>query len=550
MTNDDYSPALNEALQHILKCRTDEAEVCAALIPQEQTRDLMLSLCKAHRELNRYAGEISKGNLSTERPPRDNFLAMGLKNLHSKLSHLAWQIGQVTEGDYSQELDFMGTLAAGFNRMTQQLRQRREADETIKRMYLQLTKSDEVIKMLRQREKERDEALAVAMRASKAKGRFLANMSHEMRTPLNAILGMAAIGKTAGEVQKKDEAFEKIETSSTHLLRLINDILDMSKLQGGNLALSPASFNFRKMLQNACDIIAFEAENKRQSLDLTVDDAIPENLVGDSCRLAQVITNLLANAVKFTPEKGSIRLDARLAEEDGDLCTLQIAVSDNGIGIAEEQQTLLFAPFEQLEGDLARKYGGTGLGLAISSRVVEMMDGKIRVDSSPGKGSTFTFTARLQRVGAGQDAADAPADPEQEDDFSGFHILLADDVEINREIVVSVLEPLGLEIDCAADGREAVRMFCEAPLRYHLIFMDLQMPEMDGLEATRKIRESRAPNALTIPVVAMTANTFEEDVEKCLAAGMNNHLSKPLDMGAVWDTLRKYLPAPKKEVNV
>ncbi|MDR2745655.1 MAG: response regulator [Desulfovibrio sp.] len=550
MANDDCLSALNEALQHILRCRMDEAEACAALIAQEQTRNLLLLLCKTHRELNRYAGEISKGNLSTERPPRDNFLAMGLKNLHSKLSHLAWQIGQVTEGDYSQELDFMGTLADGFNRMTQQLRQRREADETIRQMYLQLTKSDEVIKMLRQREKERDEAIAVAIRASKAKGIFLANMSHEMRTPLNAILGMAAIGKNAGEIQKKDEAFKKIETSSAHLLNLVNDVLDMTKLHGEELVLTPASFNFRKMLQNVRDIIAFELENKHQSLDLTVDEAIPENLTGDGYRLAQVITNLLTNAVKFTPEKGMIGLDARLAGEENNLCTLQIAVTDNGIGIAAEQQARLFFPFERLEEDMTSKYGGTGLGLAISSRIVEMMDGKIRVDSSPGKGSTFTFTVRMQRVGVRSEAADTPANPEQKDDFSGFRILLVDDVEINREIVLSILEPMGLEIDCATNGREAVRMFREAPQRYHLIFMDLQMPEMDGLEATRNIRASRAPNALTVPVVAMTANTFKEDVEKCLAAGMNSHLSKPLDMGAVWDTLRDYLSMPKKRANV
>jgi signal transduction histidine kinase/ActR/RegA family two-component response regulator len=549
VANDDCPPALNETLQHILGCRMDEAEACAGGIPQEQTRNLLLMLCKAHRELNRYAGEISKGNLSAVRPPRDNFLAMGLKNLHSKLSHLAWQIGQVTEGDYSQKLDFMGTLADGFNRMTQQLKQRQEADETIKRMYLQLTKSDEVIKMLQQREKERDEAIAVAIRAGKAKGIFLANMSHEMRTPLNAILGMAAVGKNAEEMRKKDDAFEKIETSSAHLLHLVNDVLDMAKLQGGKLVLSPADFNFRKVLQNVRDIIAFEVENKHQSLDLAVDDAIPENLTGDGYRLSQVIAKLLANASKFTPEKGMIRLDARLAEEENNLCTLQIAVSDNGIGIAAEQQARLFSPFEQLEENWTRNYGGTGLGLAISSRIVEMMGGKIRVDSSPGKGSTFTFTVKLQRDKAAPDAGNVPADPERED-FSGFRILLVDDVEINREIVISLLEPIGLEIDCAADGKEAVRMFRESPSRYHLIFMDLQMPEMDGLEATREIRASRAPDALSIPIVAMTANAFEEDIEKCLAAGMNNHLSKPLDIEAVWDTLRKYLPMSEKEVGI
>jgi CheY-like chemotaxis protein len=322
----------------------------------------------------------------------------------------------------------------------------------------------------------------------------------------------------------------------------------MTKLQERRLHLSLASFDFRKMLQNVQDILAFEVENKCQRIEVTVDDAIPENFIGDRHRLAQIITNLLDNANKFTPQKGFIRLDARLAEEKGHICTLLIAISDNGIGIAGEQQARLFSPFEQLNEGSTNKYGGTGLGLTISSRLVEMMGGKLRVDSTLGKGSTFTFAVKLRRDSPALEEVHAPAGSEK-NDFSGFHILLADDVEINREIVISLLEPAGLKVDCAADGKEAVRMFCESPLRYHLIFMDLQMPEMNGLEATREIRASSAPNALSIPIVAMTANAFEEDVKKCLEAGMNKHLGKPLDMEAVWNTLCTYLIVPKMDAN-
>ncbi|MDR2573532.1 MAG: response regulator [Desulfovibrio sp.] len=536
-----FLPTLNEALQRILKNRAAEAKEYLELLPQGQTRDLLFMLCETHENLNYYAEEIAKGNLSVARPPRDNLLTMSLKNLHSKLSHMVWQIGQIAQGDYSQRLDFMGTLADSFNQMTQQLKQRQEANETIREMYAKLIKSDEVIKLLQKREKERDEALALARRASEAKGTFLANISHEMRTPLNAILGMATIGKNAEESRKKNEAFTKIETASSHLLGVINDILDITQLERQELTLTPIRFHFKKMLQNAADIIALDVEKKRQRFDMDVDEAIPENLTGDSRRLTQIIANLFANAVKFTHEGGIIHLEACLAEEKDDVCVLRIAVSDSGIGIPPERQTQLFKAFEQVEGNSTRKYGGTGLGLAISARLVEMMGGKILLDSSPGKGSTFTFTVNLLRHETSE--ADTPPAARPQDNFSDFYILLADDVELNREIVIALLESTGIKIDCAENGKEAVRMFCEYPLRYHLVFMDMQMPEMDGLEATRKIRASGAPNALAIPIIAMTANTFEADVERCLEAGMNNHLGKPLDMEAVQDVLRKYLSA-------
>ncbi|MDR1586979.1 MAG: GAF domain-containing protein, partial [Treponema sp.] len=237
---------------------------------------------------------------------------------------------------------------------------------------------------------ERAEALEQAVQASQAKSNFLSNMSHEMRTPMNAIIGMTSIGKAAADIEKKDYCLEKIEAASTHLLGVINDILDMSKIEANKLELSPISFEFEKMLQKVVNVINFRVDEQQQSFYVTIDRNIPCTLIGDDQRLSQVITNLLSNAVKFTPKGGTIRLNAHLLSEQNNLCTIQIEVSDTGIGISEEQQSRLFNSFEQAESSTTRKFGGTGLGLAISKRIVEMMGGEIRIASEPGKGSAFS----------------------------------------------------------------------------------------------------------------------------------------------------------------
>jgi CheY-like chemotaxis protein len=254
--------------------------------------------------------------------------------------------------------------------------------------------------------------------------------------------------------------------------------------------------------------------------------------------------------VKFTSEQGSIQLNTRFVKEENDLCTIQMDVTDTGIGISVEQQARLFTSFEQAESSTSRKFGGTGLGLAISKRIVELMGGSIWITSTLGAGSTFSFTVQLERSadesgelfngGTDSFAADKTS-PGKMESFKGRRLLLAEDVEINREIVITLLEPTELEIDCAASGAEAVAMFSAAPDRYDMIFMDMQMPEMDGLEATRFIRSLDSEKAREIPIVAMTANVFREDVEKCLEAGMNDHLGKPLDMGEVLDKLKFFL---------
>ena len=514
-----------------------------------------------------------------------------------------------------------------------------------------------------------------ALLGAKAKTDFLANMSHEIRTPLNAVIGMTSIGKNATSTDRKDYCFGKIEDASKHLLGVINDVLDMSKIEANKFELSEVDFEFEKMLQNVVSVASFRIEEKKQHFMVYIDDAIPESLMGDDQRLAQITSNLLANAVKFTPEGGSISINTYLVASDGDLYTIQFEVNDTGIGISEEQKSRLFDNFQQADSATSRTFGGTGLGLAISKRIVEMMGGKIWIESEIGKGSSFRFTVTLRktserekrrklgdgvtprnlhalfvdddsaiceyftdiasRLGFECDIANSgkqalsriennppydiffidwkmpdmdglelserirevagsrsiitmissyelaefedkakdigvdrflpkPLFPsaiadliaeclsdktkgegheqsKENDNFNGARILLAEDVEINREIVIALLEPLSLIIDCAENGKQAFEKYSADPFSYDLILMDVQMPEMNGYETTRKIRALEFDRAREIPIIAMTANVFKQDIEQCIASGMNDHLGKPLDMEDLVAMLRKHI---------
>jgi len=385
-----------------------------------------------------------------------------------------------------------------------------------------------------------------AENANEAKGEFLSNMSHEIRTPLNAIIGMTSIGYSSDDIEKKDYSFVKITEASKHLLGVINDILDMSKIEASKYSLSLAPFDVKEMLRRVVDVISFRVKEKRQKLTIHLDPNIPGTLIGDDQRIAQVITNLLSNSVKFTEDEGRIHVELRLKEETDRDCVILVAVRDTGIGISPEQQKRLFKSFEQAESSTSRKYGGTGLGLAICKGLVELMGGKIWVNSELGKGSMVSFTMRLAYDKDLQGQVNAyEANPVVESieahKFEDNTILLVEDVEINREIVTTLLEPTKLKIDCAENGVEAVKMFLRNPSKYDLIFMDIQMPEMDGFGATKRIRESGAERAKEVPIIAMTANAFKEDIDKCLEAGMNGHIGKPLSLELVIETLEKYL---------
>lgn len=383
---------------------------------------------------------------------------------------------------------------------------------------------------------------------SKAKTSFLANMSHEIRTPMNAIIGMTEIAKTSKDEASIRHCLDTIADASNHLLGVINDILDMSKIDSGKFTLASSDFTIDHLIGRALGVITFKVHERHQELSVEIDPAVPVAIVADEQRLAQVITNLLSNAVKFTPEEGRIELALRLVEDRPGECVLGFSVKDSGIGISPEQQTVLFESFEQADASISRRFGGTGLGLAISKDIVEMMGGRIWVDSTLGKGSDFQFTVQVRKGTAkppkasGADSAEDSGRRDLRDGaFAGKRVLLVEDIAVNREIVSTLLSDTSVEIDSAENGKVALDMFTRGQDRYDAILMDIHMPEMDGYEAARAIRALGTSEAKAVPIIAMTANVFKEDIERCLAAGMDDHLGKPIDIDDLSATMRKYL---------
>jgi signal transduction histidine kinase/CheY-like chemotaxis protein len=474
---------------------------------------------------------LSRGDLNFEPPKGKMLILQSLKNLQASLRHLTWTTQQIAKGDFSHEVDFMGDFSAAFNSMTQQLKdsfsERKKANEALQNRVKEL--DDVRLAMLNMME-DLDEARNEAEDATKAKSDFLANMSHEIRTPMNAIMGMAHLALKTDLTAKQYDYLKKVDISAKSLLGIINDILDFSKIEAGKLDMESVDFQLEDTLDNISTLVGIKTQEKGLELLFKTDPSVPTALVGDPLRLGQILINLSNNAVKFT-DTGEIVVSTELAKKDGAKVTLKFSVRDTGIGMTEDQAARLFQPFAQADSSTTRKYGGTGLGLTISKRLAEMMGGEIWVESEPGQGSTFSFTATF---GLGKEKAKKRFRPSQ--DLRGMKVLVVDDNATSRGIFQEMLESFSFEVSVAASGAEGITELesAEENKPFELVVMDWKMPGMDGIEASRRIKNHAGLSKIP-PIVLVTAYGREEVMQQAEEVGLEGFLLKPVSPSMLFD---------------
>lgn len=386
--------------------------------------------------------------------------------------------------------------------------------------------------------RRRNERIAAALQkaedASREKSEFLSRMSHEIRTPMNGIIGMTEIARTSVDnPQRVADCLNKIKLSSDFLLSLINDILDMSRIESGKVELYSKPFSINIFMDRLYTMFSSRAEESGIAFEVSKSDIVSPSVIGDELRLSQIIVNIISNAVKFTPKGGSIKVSVSQSYTDNTHVMLMFTVADTGIGISDSFKERMFEPFEQAESSTAHKYGGTGLGLAISYNLLKLMRGKINVDSKPGQGSKFTVSLEVpvSKEALDEDVKSKQVSYDKVNALKGMHIMLAEDNEINSEIATAILNQKGATVDKAWNGKQAVEMFLSSePGCYTLILMDIRMPEIDGLEACSIIRASEHAEAKSIPIIGISANAFQQDIDSALSCGMNGYVTKPIDM--------------------
>lgn len=379
-----------------------------------------------------------------------------------------------------------------------------------------------------------EDALQKAEKANEAKSDFLSKMSHDIRTPMNAIIGMTELAQLhTGDEEKLKGYLKKIEGSGKHLLELINEVLDVSKIESGTTELSENEFDLRTLARETVEIIRLSLQNKKQELSVQIDEGLHARVLGDAIRLKQILVNILENASKYTGEGGKITFSLdELKKEEQNVGTYRFVIEDTGIGMKPEYLEHIFEPFSRAADSRISKITGTGLGMTIVKNLVSIMGGDIRVESEYGKGSRFIITLCLDKCGSPSSASPEETYNQEETDFSGLCVLLVEDNELNRQIAAEMLELLGARVEIAEDGRQAVDAVCSHPVLYYdIVFMDVQMPVLNGYEAVREIRGSGLPGISGLPIIAMTADAFAEDMKRARLAGMNGHLAKPISIG-------------------